>query len=146
MEANLTPLIDLSFLLIVFFVLVSQITSIENLPLALPRPDQSAARAPGDDPRVVVNVVPGPGGAAAGYTLGRNEFPATAEGLGRLAGTIATAMRAQPATEINVRADRATEYRWVAPVMDAVGNALIESGVGRDRARVKLVVLGGAPR
>jgi biopolymer transport protein ExbD len=141
-EANLTPLIDLSFLLIVFFVLVSQITSIENLPLALPRPDRSAARAPGDDPRVVVNVVPAPDGTAAGYTLGRNQFPATAEGLARLAGTIAAAMRAQPATEINVRADRATEYRWVAPVMDAVGNALVESGAGRDRARVKLVVLG----
>lgn len=141
-EANLTPLIDMAFLLIVFFVLVSQISSIENLPLDLPQPAQNAARAPGDDPRVVVNVVPAADGAAAGYQLGRNEFPASADGLTELAQTIAAAMRAKPATEINVRADRTTEYRWVQPVLDAVRNALVESGVSRERARVKLVVLG----
>jgi biopolymer transport protein ExbD len=142
-ESNLTPLIDLTFLLIVFFVLVSQITSIESLPLALPRPSESVARAPGDDPRVVVNVVPAQGGGAAGYTLGKREFAATREGVGELAGVLAQAMRAQPATEINVRADRSTEYRWVRPVLDAVSNALAESGISRERARIKLVVLGG---
>ncbi|MBL9141172.1 MAG: biopolymer transporter ExbD [Phycisphaerae bacterium] len=143
MEANLTPLIDMAFLLIVFFVLVSQISSIENLPLELPRPSDNAARRPGDDPRVVVNVVPAADGAAAGYQLGRSEFAASTAGLAQLAKTISEAMRKQPATEINVRADRSTEFRWVQPVLDAVSNALVESGISRERARVKLVVLGG---
>ena len=35
-EANLTPMIDVTFLLIVFFVLVSQIVEVENVPMSLP--------------------------------------------------------------------------------------------------------------
>lgn len=142
-DAAMTPLIDLTFLLIVFFVLVSQITSVEYLPLNLPQPSANAARAPGDDPRIVVNVVPAEGGAAAGYQVGRTEYTASDAGLTQLALAIADAMRTQPATEINIRADRATEFRWVQPVLDAVSNALVESGIPRSRARVKLVVLGG---
>lgn len=141
-EANMTPLIDMSFLLIVFFVLVSQITAVESLPLNLPLPADSAARAPGEDPRMVVNVVPAADGSAAGYQVGRLRMGADDQGLQQLTTYIADAMRQQPRTEINVRADRDTEYRWVRPVLDAVGNALAESGVPRDHARVKLVVLG----
>jgi biopolymer transport protein ExbD len=141
----MTPLIDMAFLLIVFFVLCGQINAVENISLNLPQPTISAARAPGDEPRVIVNVVPASNGAALGYLLGRKSFEPTPTGISQLAKTLAESMRAQPATEINIRADRATEYRWVRPVMDAVSNALVESGVPRERARVKLVVLGGAP-
>ena len=36
--ANLTPMIDVTFLLIVFFVVVSQIVEVENVEMELPRP------------------------------------------------------------------------------------------------------------
>ena len=36
--ANLTPMIDMTFLLVVFFILVSRITSVEQVPLLLSVP------------------------------------------------------------------------------------------------------------
>lgn len=133
----------MAFLVIVFFVLCGQISTVENVPLNLPRPSASAARAPGAEPRVVVNVIPAQGSTALGYRLGLRTFDATPEGVTQLADTLAQIMRAQPATEVNVRADRSTEFRWVRPVMDAVSHALVRSGVPREHARVKLVVLAG---
>ena len=42
-QANLTPMIDVTFLLIVFFVLVSQIVEVENVDLDLPTPREPVA-------------------------------------------------------------------------------------------------------
>ena len=46
-QANLTPMIDVTFLLIVFFVLVSQIVEVENVDLNLPAPREPASVLPG---------------------------------------------------------------------------------------------------
>ena len=143
-DVNMTPLIDMAFLLIVFFVLVSQVTTAENVDLDLPRPAASAAGKPGAEERIVVNVLPAQDGGAAGYRVGRREFTPDVAGLQQLVQAIAGAMRAQPGLEVNIRADRATAYEWVRPVMDAVSDALAASGTAADRARVKLVVTGGA--
>ena len=50
-EANLTPMIDVSFLLIVFFVLVSRITDAEQAPMALPEVRAGSAARADDDAR-----------------------------------------------------------------------------------------------
>lgn len=141
-EANMTPLIDMAFLLIVFFVLVSQVASAEFVELALPRTASGAAKRPDDTQRIVVNVVPARDGGAAAYRLGKREFAPDESGLRDLVATLARAMRDQPSVEVNVRADRATAYSWVRPAMDAVADGLAESGIDRSRARVRLVVLG----
>jgi biopolymer transport protein ExbD len=140
-EAQLTPLIDMAFLLIVFFVLVGQVASAEFVELSLPRTASDAPGRPGDAQRLVVNVVPARDGGAAAYRLGRREFGPDAAGLAELARTLADAIRAKPALEVNVRADRATAYSWVRPAMDAVSDALALSGADRARVRVRLVVL-----
>ena len=44
LHANLTPMIDVTFLLIVFFVLVSQIVEVENVELKLPELEETAHR------------------------------------------------------------------------------------------------------
>ena len=41
-QANITPMIDVVFLLIVFFVLVSQIVDLESVDLDLPTPEHAA--------------------------------------------------------------------------------------------------------
>jgi biopolymer transport protein ExbD len=64
-EAQLTPLIDMAFLLIVFFVLVSQVTGAEFVEMALPKPASNAAKRPGDADRIVLNVIPAKDGGAA---------------------------------------------------------------------------------
>ena len=141
-EANMTPLIDMAFLLIVFFVLVSQVASAEFVQLELPRPASDAAQRPDDRQRIVVNVVPARDGGAAGYRLGKREFAPDAAGLRELVDALARAMKGQPGVDVNIRADRTTAYSWVRPAMDAVSDALATSGIDRARARVRLVVLG----
>lgn len=141
-EANMTPLIDMAFLLIVFFVLVSQVASAEFVELALPRPASDTAKRPDDRQRIVLNVVPARDGGAAAYKVGKREFAPDREGLRELVAALARAMKGQPGVDVNIRADRATAYSWVRPAMDAVADALADSGIDRARARVRLMVLG----
>ena len=53
----MTTLIDMAMLLIVFFVLVSQIGATDLVPMKLPKPVPSAAEAPGRETRCVVNAI-----------------------------------------------------------------------------------------
>lgn len=139
-QANLTPLIDVTFLLIVFFVLVSQIVEAENVEMRLPRPADPASELAGEESRVVINVLPGAAGRPAGYRMGGRVYPADTLGLDRLASRLAEIYGANPTVGVNLRADRSTEYRWVEPVLRAVSTAARRSG--RDvRGRVNLVVV-----
>ncbi len=52
-HANLTPMIDVTFLLIVFFVLVSQIVEVENVELRLPELGDPVTELPGEEQRSV---------------------------------------------------------------------------------------------
>ena len=74
--ANLTPMIDVTFLLIIFFVLVSQIVEVENADLDLPRPEEAASELPGDQSRIVINVLRGAGGDAVGYRMSNQRYMA----------------------------------------------------------------------
>ena len=140
-EANLTPMIDVTFLLIVFFVLVSRIVEVENVPMELPRPDQPETVRPGDEQRAVINVIPTGGGRASGYRLGSRTFPPGADGLETLADHLAGLYRANPALRINLRADRATGYEWIEPVLAAVSSAAARVEVAAVVPRVNLVVI-----
>ncbi len=52
---NMTPMIDVVFLLIVFFMLVSTFASAENVRMDLPQPDKSQAVNVKLSDRVVIN-------------------------------------------------------------------------------------------
>jgi biopolymer transport protein ExbD len=55
---NVVPLVDVAFLLILFFILTSQIASASYASMLLPKPDASQAIKAVDNPnRVIVNVV-----------------------------------------------------------------------------------------
>ena len=66
-DMNITPLIDVVFLLIIFFMLVSRIVADENVPMVVPALDDPKTYEPGQIEKIVVNVVP-----AAGDRRGRN--------------------------------------------------------------------------
>ncbi|MHC5023650.1 MAG: ExbD/TolR family protein [Planctomycetota bacterium] len=140
-EANLTPMIDVTFLLIVFFVLVSQIVEVESVPLKLPEPVEPRSERIGDEQRVVINVMPGPGGEAAGYRLGRRDFDAGPIGLARLTEALADLYARNPTVNINLRADQDTEYAWVGPAMQAVADAAVRAPGGPYDARLNVVVV-----
>ncbi|MHC4947950.1 MAG: ExbD/TolR family protein [Planctomycetota bacterium] len=143
-QASMTPMIDVTFLLIVFFVLVSQIVEVENVDMDLPAPEDPATELAGDEQRAVVNVIPGGDGDAAGYRVGGRTFGPGPEGIAGLVDHLAGLYRASPGLRINLRADRRTRFAAVEPVMQAVSTAATRAagpGDGRPAARLNLVVV-----
>ena len=138
-EANLTPMIDVTFLLVVFFALVSGITSRDQIAMQLARVTPGAAAKPDADARGVLQVVPAGGGKAEGYALNGVVYPADADGAEGVARALAEGYRANPRLEVHLRADRATEYRWVEPAMRAATTAARLAG-GDALPRLNLVV------
>ncbi len=140
-EANLTPMIDVTFLLIVFFVLVSQIVEVESVQMKLPEPIDPATELAGEEQRVVINVLPEAGGKIAGYRLGTRSFPPDAAGLQALKGQLRTLFASNPQAAVNLRADRETNYEFVEPVMEIVAAAASGLSERPNAARVNLVVV-----
>ena len=140
-QANLTPLIDVAFLLIVFFVLVSQIVEVENVKLSLPELAEPATELPGEEQRAVINVVPGPEGQAVEYRLGARSYAPGQVGVELLTQRLARLLGSNPALRINLRADQRTHYQWVQPVLEAVSTAAGRVEEVQVTPRVNLVVI-----
>ena len=140
LQANLTPMIDVTFLLIVFFVLVSQIVEVESVDLSLPRLQDPASALPGEEQRAVINVVPGARGHALAYRLGARSFPTDSDGLARLSHDVTALLDRNPTLRINLRADRQTHYRWVQPVIETIADAADRVQPQPVTPRVNLVV------
>ncbi len=140
-EANLTPMIDVTFLLIIFFVLVSQIVEVESVQMALPAPQEPASRLAGDEHRAVINVIPASGGKASGYRLGNRTYAANTRGLEQMTAALSARYQDNPALSVNLRADRSTHYQWVEPAMEAVSTAARRAGHPQPAPRINLVVV-----
>jgi len=144
--ANLTSLIDVTFLLIVFFVLVSRVNEVEAVRMDLPEPRNAATVSAEVEHLVVINALPAADGTVAGYRVGVFDFDAGEVGVERMTSHLAGLYRANPRLSVNVRADRATQYEFVEPVMGAVSAAArraVAAGVPSVNPRVNLVVTGG---
>ena len=151
-KANLTPMVDVSFLLLVFFMLISRIGDTERTELDLAAVSAGAAVAADDEVRFVLNVIPAANGATGGYALNGVVYEATPDGIALLAESIAEGYRRNPYLAVNLRADRATNYEWVEPAMRATTTAARIAGGGA-LPRLNLVVVEldeprdiGAPR
>ncbi len=122
----MTPLIDVVFLLIVFFMLVSQFASAENVPMDLPKPEQSQAVKAKLTNRVVINCLlatpSSPATSGAAYSIG----PLRVASLDELSARLAAAKAANPKLQVVIRADRRLPYRTVHAVMKAVAEHRIE--------------------
>ncbi|MEM1099284.1 MAG: biopolymer transporter ExbD [Planctomycetota bacterium] len=137
-EMNMTPLIDVTFLLIVFFMLVSNIVANESVPMVVPELSDPKTRELGEVDKVVVNIAPASfsGDARLDSPLdhpGSAQFVQLGAGtrydMGRLAGlteALKQEVEARPDVEVLLRADAALYYSQVQPVMDAITDA----GVG----------------
>lgn len=156
-QGNLTPMIDMIFLLIVFFVLVSRIVDVRRVEMNLPQPKDAATERQTDERRLVINVLPGPAGsgAAAGYRVGSRDFDTGPASLSAMTDYLTGLYSQNPMLNVNVRADRSTHYGDIEPVLRAVAaaarrvngafdGATADSPSDRGsggRARVNLVVL-----
>lgn len=122
-EPTLTPLIDVTFLLIVFFVLVSHINEAEAVDLDLPRPTRPATVQPEAEHQVAISVIPAIDGQSSGYRIGERVFSPDKVGLETLAAHLASLYLLNPQTNVNLRADRTTHFQYIEPALQAVSKA-----------------------
>ncbi len=145
-EMNMTPLIDVTFQLIIFFMLVNNIISEENVELKVPKLHDPKVKELGDVRRVVVNVKPpslggNPDdrfqkkgfhwldvngeadtvrvGANEEYVIGRDDHLITA--------SLEKAVKDNTEVQVLLRADGGTYYKNMQPVMAAITKAGIKT-------------------
>ncbi len=115
LEFNMTPMIDVVFLLIIFFLVSSHLAQQESRwELALPRAKTGLDAPRQPRPRVVVNVLP------QGLTIvaGRNVGPDELERLLRH-----ERQRAGEELELLIRTDQQVPYQRVEPLLGAAARA-----------------------
>lgn len=139
-QANLTPMIDVSFLLIVFFVLVSHISDVEHVEMALPRPIDPASESPGEEQRVVINIMPGPLGDTSGYKMGTRIYAPDPNGIAAMTTKLTQMYESNPGLDITLRADRGTHYKWVQSAIKAIGDGAGRVNGAEFQPRINLAV------
>lgn len=159
---NITPLIDVVFLLIVFFMIVNNIVTDETPPLQLPQLDNPQTTEPEGKSRVIVSIVPeqkfkpagggrnGPGfsetqvldrlGFAKAVAVGGKEF--NLKQFKELEEFIALSIKERYETHgeppaILLRADAAIHYNQVLQVMGVVQSAMAKS-LGEEAAKTPI--------
>ncbi|MCD6079436.1 MAG: biopolymer transporter ExbD [Ramlibacter sp.] len=103
-DINVTPLVDVMLVLVVIFIITAPLLA-SSIRLDLPKADGAQ---PGDAPRFVTVVLDKAGQVFV------NDKPVTAP---QLAEQLAAAAKANPETEIQLRADQAVPYGRIVEVM-----------------------------
>ncbi|MGD2107975.1 MAG: biopolymer transporter ExbD [Phycisphaerae bacterium] len=117
---NATPLVDVIFLLTIFFMLVTRFSSAEQVPMELPKPTDSKAEVTSMPERVVINCrladTDDPAGRDVLYSIGPNR----PERLSVISDRLAVMKRSMPDLKVVVRADRRLRYSDVRRVMRVI--------------------------
>ncbi len=134
-EMNMTPMIDVVFQLIVFFMLVNNIISEEAVMMIVPELENPKTRELGDDTRITVNVAPQSydssrglsdltiPGEAAYVKVGLDRYEL--DEMERVTEALKEARARNENLEVLLRADAGLFYDEVQPVMQAITSAQI---------------------
>ena len=118
LEFNMTPMIDVTFLLIIFFITSSHLQQQEaQVELDLPSADSGNEPIQSDAPRVTINVL------TDGRVMLGSDTAAGEELTGRIRFERERQQRAGQALEVHIRADRSVDYQIVEPVLLACAEA-----------------------
>ena len=130
---NITPLIDVVFLLIIFFMLVNRIVAEETVDMVVPELIDPKTYELGEVEKIVVNIAPSPDergdnplefdGLPRYVKVGQRRFD-----LGDRAGITQELTRLRNLNaelEVNLRADAALYFETVQPIMTAITDARI---------------------
>ncbi len=121
---NLTPMIDIVFLLIIFFMVGTKFSELERkIGLELPSVSDSGTLSAAPEKKLV-NV----------YQDGRIELDRTTVSLAELTERLAVARREYPKLGVLVRGDADSKYQSVARVL----NACRQAGISKMAVSVKL--------
>lgn len=124
-QPNLTPMVDVVFLLIVFFIVVAQITTSERFELVLPKLLHAQTTPLGDERRIVINVVPEAEMDAqqGAFLLAGSAFGQSDEDYDALVDRLSQIRARDPSIAVLVRADRAEQYQRVHMALRACQEA-----------------------
>jgi len=117
---NLTPMIDMTFLLIVFFILTSQISNVETAEeIILPEPRDSVAVEPPEENRLIINLIPDAANRnrVVAMRVGFHAHAYDAAGRAALRDELLAAVSADSMLKIDIRADRQAAYSEVYPIL-----------------------------
>jgi biopolymer transport protein ExbD len=119
------PMIDVVFLLIIFFVLVSQIARAERVSLDLPKLLSPSAGDSEPDREIVVSIIPITDTASSGdwCQVGVRRIAAGEGSVDRLADALGEVLRTDPNVNVTIRAARNESYQRVHPAMEACRRA-----------------------
>lgn len=121
-QANLTPMIDVVFQLIIFFLLVAQFSRQQTIDLSLPSVANRQSEQIKGESRAIINVAPAKEVLSLGgdYRLGSLAFAGTPQGIEDMAGVLRSMKQRMPELKVYIRADRTESYARVHPAMQAV--------------------------
>lgn len=123
-SVNLTPLIDVVFQLIIFFMLVGEFNRQHSIKLELPRVDErrGGASAAGE---LTVHVLPAWQVAPMGgrYRVDDRAFEQSSSGVAGLTDLLRRAREQRPDLALTIRASRDERYEIVEPALGAASAA-----------------------
>lgn len=119
---DMTPMIDVVFLLIIFFMLVSQFSSAENIEIELPDPEQSQAIEATIPEKVIINIEYSGPDLEPAFLLGGLRV----EGLEELARRLGHQKSASAELQVILRADKRVAYHSVREAMEIIAQNRIE--------------------
>ena len=126
MGVNLTPLVDVIFMLTIFFMLVTRFSSAEQVPMELPKPDHSHAQVVRMPERVVINCRLAATTEHEERTVLYSIGPNQPESLSTISDRLAAMKVQSPGMKVVVRADRRIRYAHVRAAMRAIARNNIE--------------------
>ncbi|MEX0776908.1 MAG: biopolymer transporter ExbD [Phycisphaeraceae bacterium] len=134
-EMNMTPMIDVTFQLIIFFLLVNNIATDQLVEMRVPNLDDPKVIELGDIPKIIVSIKPPDNlvrdpsdplkipGDAQKVRVGTEDF--NIDNLAGITDSLKKAKAQNPEVEVLLRADSGTMYENIAPVMQAITAAQI---------------------
>jgi len=117
-QFNMTPLIDVTFLLLTYFMLASHFASAEKPDLKLPKPDHSQAAEKIQENKIIINMLYRSDTSEPLLTFG----PVAVASMAELSERMANLARLNPSVEVTLRADRRLRYGDVKKVMEMIAS------------------------
>jgi biopolymer transport protein ExbD len=122
---NMAPMIDMVFMLLIFYAFCSRLKNAESVEMQLPKPEHSQAVNVVLEDRVLIHCRPADLARPEGevlYSAGVNP----PESLDRISQRLAAVKAAVPDVKVVIRADRRVRFAAVRAVMQIVADNQIE--------------------
>ncbi len=117
-DINMAPMIDMVFLLLIFFMVASHLTTLERVPVKLPVADEATVPEEARDRQLVTLLARGEGDDEAAIFMNLQEIT-----LDEFAEEVREQYEADENMKLYLRADRRVKHKHIKAVMQACADA-----------------------